>query len=267
VTPFRRQVPKLSVAFAGNQPNPDQLKIQLKRPPAKPTEEELSAIVKEVEARLLQKIPVADTEGLKGHWSREIVERFSISPERITQYEEAIPKYLRGYPQYLEGDDKYQERLARTIRLDFALVNSGCVPAEYPVILMHFPDRFVLTEKKPQPYKIPDPPKLPRNSTEEEWETDPPSSRLRLAGNYRGRNIVPTEPNVSTPTITKVERYHVRLEVRKIKPSREILLDPLWVIFPDFDSAGSFEITYSILARNCPDPFGGVLHIGIERKS
>jgi hypothetical protein len=57
----------------------------------------------------------------------------------------------------------------------------------------------------------------------------------------------------------------VRLEVGEIKPSREILLDPLWVIFPDYDSAGSFHVTYSILAANYSKPFGGVLNVIVEK--
>lgn len=265
MTLLRQQVPKLSLQFAGNHPNLDQLKIQLNRPPAKPSAEEVSAIVKDLEARLLNLIPVAESEDSEDNWICTALERFSVSPARIEKYEDAIPGYLQDYPKYLDQDHESRTMFARTIRLDIVLVNTGSAPAEDSIVLLHLPDKFVLTERKPLPNKIPVAPNFPRNSVEEEWETVPPRSTIRLAGNYRGRNIDSATSNVSTPTITKVDRYHVRVAVMTIKPSREILLDPLWVIFPDFDSASSFDFTYSILAGNSQKPFGGALNVIVEK--
>lgn len=261
---LRKQFPKLSLKFAGTSPPHDQLKVQLVRQSAPPTDGAVSHKVEEVEKSLIGAVPSADTRDFKKHIFGDAMKLVAVSPERIQEYKEAIRKYVQEYPTFLRQEYESQCRLARTVKLIFALVNSGSAPAEDSDIFLHFPDGFVLTDKEPLPYEIPDPPKPPRHMFEELQQSMLLASTIPYVSNG-ARNIAPTAPNVSTPKITHTKSYEVRVKVRRIKHTMEIQLDPMWVIFADHKSCTSFTITYSLLAANYPEAFQGELHVIIDK--
>ncbi len=262
---LRQQFPKLSLRFGGATSNSDHLRVQFPNPTARPTEKELSDTVKSVENNLLSKVPVADTRDFSKHLFGEAMKLVAVSPERIKEYKQAVTKYIQEYPKHLNKEYQFRDRLARTIRMDITFLNTGSAPAEDSDIFLHFPDGFILTDKEPPPYKIPEPPKPPRDMFEELQETMSLTSRIPRLHDYGLRNTVPTLPNVSAPKITRSRSYDVRVRVNRIKHTMEIQLDPMWVIFADYASAESFTVSYRILAANYPEAFQGDLHLIIEK--
>lgn len=74
-------------------------------------------------------------------------------------------------------------------------------------------------------------------------------------------------PNISGPSIKRVNSFEVHIHVQKIKHNLQVFLDPLFVIFDSFEGANSLTIEYRILAANIPHEVTGNLHIIIQKES
>lgn len=192
-----------------------------------------------------------------------------IPQEEIERYNKELENYIPAYTSFLSKNIDYENLKRRTVRLDITLANDGTTPAEDIDIYMHFPDGFQLVEEDELP-ESPEPPEPP---------TEPMTEMQRLANSMRYGSILsqsvlynppissPRLPqNVSSPHIKRVNSYEVHVHIQKIKHNLQVFLDPLFIIFDDFESAQSFSIEYRILAANIPHEVAGNLHIAIERE-
>jgi hypothetical protein len=262
---LRIQFPKLNIHFAGGFTDIDHKDFVLKQARPAPTELETSDRTKEVEAELLRKVPALNTPSSTKQTLGELMGIVAVSPERIKEYRDAIASYVQAYPSYVKKQYESRERLSRCLRLDLVLSNSGGAPADDSDVFLHFPDGFDLIAQEPLEIGIPEPPKPPKNMLQELQESLSYSRNFPDLSYLTPRGHTISAPNVSSLQITRTNSYDVRLAVNKIKHNMEIALDPMWVVFPAYDSAKSFSFRYEILTANFPDQFRGELHVIIQK--
>lgn len=73
-------------------------------------------------------------------------------------------------------------------------------------------------------------------------------------------------PNVTTPSIRRTNSYDVRCHVKKAKHGYRIPVAEFTAVFDSYEEAHPFQIEYTILAGNVPNPSEGKLSIVIGKK-
>lgn len=193
-----------------------------------------------------------------------------IPQEELERYNNEVEEYILAYRDFITGKLEFENQKRRTVRLDIALANDGTAPAEDIDIYLHFPDGFQLLEEG----ELPNPPEAPRSPVEPMTEIEKMANSMNRGFQiptsmlFNPPDFSPSIPsNVSAPVIKRVRSYEVHVHVQKIKHNLQEFLDPLFVIFDEYDSAKSFTIDYRILAANIPHEVTGNLHIIIQRES
>jgi hypothetical protein len=191
-----------------------------------------------------------------------------ISPEKLKDYNEALEKYYTHYEKHLLAMQEFENLQRRVARLDIVVVNEGTSPADDIDVFMHFPDGFVLASddnlpKKPSAPRAPARPKSGLELIQEHLQA--PLIPSHYLGSYEVSPKLPEFRNISHPTIRRTKSYDVELTVRGVKHAFSEEFDPMYVIFPTFEEAGSFTIDYRLHAANLPDAVLGQLHVVVER--
>jgi len=234
----------------------------------------------EIEEKIIEiknKFPKRKKEGVQDNapLPQNVIEKGSlmemmdlISQEEVGRYNNEVDEYITAYTQFMISNVEFENLKRRTFKLDIALANDGTAPAEDIDIYLHFPDGFQLLEED----ELPNPPE----------PSDPPlkpMTAMQQLNNSINRNIMPSSvyfnqpvssprlpQNVSNPNIKRVNSYDVQIHVQKLKHTLQVFLDPLFIVFDNFESANSFSVKYRILAANIPHEFTGNLHIVIEKE-
>jgi rRNA-processing protein FCF1 len=191
--------------------------------------------------------------------------------DEIERYKEDLNEYTKEMSKYYQEEHKYKELQSRIIDLKFVIINEGNQPAEGIEIFMNFPDGFEMISED----------ELPKNPKEPEKPTPPRSTMEMISNMPTISNIHKTilsdlkmpsvdelgiDPNLpSGPLIRKTNSYEVRYSLNKLKHGIQVYLKPVYIIFKSIDLAKSFEISYSILADNLPEPYNDELHIIISK--
>jgi hypothetical protein len=188
-----------------------------------------------------------------------------ISPEDAERYNKSLEEFFTAYEKYLFALNDFQSELSRTVRLEILLCNDGTCPAEDIDIFLHFPNGFSLLAEHelPKEPKAPKPPARPRTMVEQ--MADPGFGRTILGSYNLAPRIpdynVPTQRNVSHPSIRRTNSYDVDIGITRAKHGLPEPLESMYVVFDSFQDAVSFKIEYSIHAENLPEPVTGELHV------
>ena len=186
--------------------------------------------------------------------------------DEIERYEKDLDKYTEGMLKYYQEEYKFKEIQSRLIELKFVIINVGNQPAEDIEIFTNFPDGFVMFSED----------ELPKKPKEAE-KPIPPRSTIDMLSkiSYMPKTAFPnlTIPSIdnvginrnlsSGPHIRKTDSYEVNYRVDKLKHGIQKYLKPVYVLFESFDQAKPFNISYTILADNLPEPSNGNLNIVI----
>jgi hypothetical protein len=189
----------------------------------------------------------------------------------IETYNERLAAFFEIYETYLHRHRDLSEVAGRTIRLDLVLINEGTAPAEDIDVFMHFPDGLTLREDErvtsPKPLP-PSPPAqmnasllgaldvtLPDIASDVDALLQPATPS---AGNFGSSNV-------SSYTIHETNSYDVDFHVQRLKQHLLIMPDPLFITFPSYEDAASFEVAYRINAANLSDEATGRLSVVVEK--
>lgn len=182
-----------------------------------------------------------------------------LTADKISGYNMGLDSFFSDYRWYLNSYYEYKVRKSLSVEIKLFLTNDGNIPAEDLDIYLNFSDGFDLIELddyKNQPNE-PNPPSLPKTSFEE----------LASIG-YRSRIIpemkLPYISKLNKPSITKLKNLEVHFERDSIK---HLIVDPLEIlvaIYNQYSDMKSFEIDYTIIAANVPEPVMGKLNIIYE---
>ena len=188
------------------------------------------------------------------------------SPHDIANYNQSLGKFYADYRQYIVSRWEYQNAAARTIVLRLVLRNNGNWPAEDIDVMLHFPDGFELRKKDDRIYLPgqPQPPKRPKGGLA--GLIDMQRENLMVNPFMYRLPRVELPGNVSGPTIRRTSSYDVEFYVQKLKHGFSEKLDPLFLTFDSYETAGSFAINFRINAGNMPKESLGQLHVIIDKE-
>lgn len=255
---LQRRLPDLALIFP---PRGNLLRVRMK-PPVELSDAALKWRMKRIHRRhpKIDRVPSTAELGVFG---------LMAGKSAIDEYNGQLDNFYATYEEYYARLQEYLNYKRRIVRLAITLVNSGSTPAEDVDILLVFPAGFELRgegeldgppaapEPPTSPYELPE---LIRQSLEQ-FRTGVDLSRF-VTGTHLSS---PEIPNVSHPTIRKTNSYDVEVHVNSLKHRYEETLDPLYVIFPTYESAGSFSVSYGIYAANAPDKQEGKLSVILEK--
>jgi hypothetical protein len=262
--------PYLQLLFHADQGSARYQVIEVLNRPGTPDFDELV----QREAERLRPVPEEAKEGstpvgltrLHDVMSRALLQQRKSAEE----YAEECDAYLKRYRQYLLDLFNYESRVARLRSLRFAVQNSGKVPAEDIVVMIHFPDEFQFPSLRERitsgrNKKCPEPPKRPTpfRSLIPDYASlgsamhdviMPPAMRLEVGPS-----------NVSGPFIISEDSTEVRYKIQKLMHNfTQHGLDELEFFVTDEAIGHSWELKYSIHAANLPEPIEGSLLLEVR---
>ncbi len=185
------------------------------------------------------------------------------------EYEEECDAYLERYRQYLVDMYNYELYVARFRSVRFAIQNSGKVPAENIVLIIHFPDAFYFRSLEERllerPEERPKPPKRPMLF---EPLFNIPAYLSQLSPSTLSGLMPPVvdigPSNVRGPFIKPENSTEVNYEVGKVLHNFiEVGLEEVQFFLTDEAIGHSWELKYSIHAANLPEPAEGSLFLEV----
>jgi rRNA-processing protein FCF1 len=256
---LERRLPNLALVFSNGQ---NRIQIRL-RAPVRLND----AILEWRMRRIYRRFPKIDREPSA---AERAVFGLMAKPAAIAEYNGQLDDfYMKCREHYARLQDylNYKRRIAR---LEISLVNRGSTPAEDVDILLIFPSGFELcreAELTPPP-RLPEPPTSPYKipallkQSLEQLRAPVDLSNIMAGSHLR----TPEIRNVSHPTIRKTNSYDVEVNVGRLKHGYEEALDSLYVVFPSYESASGFSVTYGLYAANAPEKQEGKLFIILEKQ-
>ena len=260
ITVLENRLPVLKLKILADNEPADFIKITLNQITA-PSEDKLAEKLKVIKDELKFK-PSSNTFEI-------FTNLLSYPKDEIERYEKDLDKYIEEMLKYYKKEYQFIELQSRLIELKFVIINNGNQPAEDIDIFMNFPDGFKMFSEN----------EIPRKPKESE-KPIPPRSTIDMLSkiSYMPKTAFPnlTIPSIdnvginrnlsSGPHIRKTDSYEVNYRVDKLKHGIQKYLKPVYVLFESIDQAKPFNISYSILADNLPEPSNGNLNIVILNK-
>lgn len=192
----------------------------------------------------------------------------SITSADIDAYNQELEKYYADCEDSFQKQLDYENLLARTLKLDIWVSNTGTAPAEDLDIYMHFPDGFALfsEDEFPEAPQFPEQPSEPTSSLGKALDM----SRLNeaifsISNNIMDFNSPHLSSNVSGLDIRRTNSYDVEFHIERLKHKIHEAADTIYITFTNYDDVKSFEIYYRILVANLAEPTEGKLHVIIEK--
>lgn len=200
---------------------------------------------------------------------------FATSAPAISFFGGPIPnseyeRYNRDREVYFSEVSVYLDRLAayrtqpdRTLILELEMRNTGTVPAEDVDISIHFPNGFELyaEDDVPAAPEEPRPPVPPRNDLQRIGAAGLAGRLDMSAFSPRSSHMRPSDPF----TLRKTNSYDLTDHVTRLKHGCAHQIRRLYVVFPSYKDAKSFNIDYRLAAANLPAPAVGKVHIVVEK--
>ncbi len=266
---IEQAVPQLSLAFITNEAHEDHKKFTLRKPlPDQDLDREIDEKRKALEYSA-PSVKVRGDLGIAGKFFPNPMQKlFEPSQDEIARYHKELEDYLqKDFRDYLERTRHHAHWQARTIQLEFSMVNGGACTADDIDIFLHFRDGLELAEgsNTPAQSEPPKPPSRPRGPLDMKGLTIAPSisSIASSLSHLTGRHP-PEAPQMRGPYIEPGESYTVRYWLRRLKQGMEYELGPLWVTFPSVDSAFGFDIDYALVTPDIPGETTGQLHVIVD---
>jgi hypothetical protein len=186
------------------------------------------------------------------------------SESEIERYEKEVKEYLEKMMIYYRKLREYEIEISKSIILNFICVNKGSWPAEDISIFINFPDGFDILksfsvfEKPEKPHK----PTPPRTA----MEMMSAVANIKLPPSFN-KPIIPINfdsISYNGPFIKKTNSYEVTYHIEKIKHNMFNKLNPIYLYYNSYENIKSFQVDYTIIAGNSPEPFSGVIPIIFE---
>lgn len=186
-------------------------------------------------------------------------------PKIKEEYFKYLDDCFKEYEEYQEKRMNYENQNRGRVKLYLELTNTGTLPADDIDILLHFPDGFLLYSDR----DLIKEPKEPKPLSFVEY-----CNPLRNLMNFPrvdsllgrvGTNITSEIRNVSSPKIRRIHSYDVQIHVRRLKHNQKESLDPIYVVFDNYETAESFTIKYKIQAANVPEEIIDKLSVEIRK--
>jgi hypothetical protein len=196
---------------------------------------------------------------------RSIASLYAPTKEAIGQYNAELEEYYRRYDTWLSVQASRDNPQWRTLRLEFVLSNTGTAPAEDIDLFLHFPDGLAL-------YTEQDLPRLPPEPTPPKKPEGRFASLSPFLADLSSMSVTMPTPdisprNVSAPVIRRTDSFEVNIHVKQLKHNLMQPLGALYVVFDNYEGAGSFGIDWDMVAANLPKPPTGTLHVIIEKET
>lgn len=185
----------------------------------------------------------------------------------LDHYHKELEDYLqKEFHHYLKQTSHHTQWQARTIQLEFSMVNGGASTADDIDIFLHFPDGLELADGSSTPTQLepPEPPSRPRGRLDMTGLTIAPSIGSIASSFSHLTGSPPEAPQMRGPYIEAGESYTVRYWLKRLKQGMEHEFGPLLVTFPSVDSAFGFDIDYALVTPNVPHETTGQLHVIVD---
>jgi hypothetical protein len=190
-----------------------------------------------------------------------------LAQEQIDSYNEAMDLFYDEYDQWIIEQQEFEALIARSIKLELTISNSGTAPAEDIDVSLTFPDGFHLLGEK----EYPTPPVQPTPPKPELFSPFVPKQLFDFGKLFSGNRFRLPEgfghlhrPNVSEASIRKTNSYAVNYQIGMIKHESSEQLSPLFVVFPERETATSFNFGFRVHSRNMPKSAVGQLHVIVK---
>jgi hypothetical protein len=186
----------------------------------------------------------------------------------VEKYNKEIEEFYKEYEKFLNEKIKINNLRARTVKLQIKLKNEGNSPAERFHVILTFPRDFQVTTNQ-ELFSYPE----EINSPQLIIMADLFGETLS-AGHY-----VPNYSSLFNPNFPKVKMFWDEVNIKKkdfiytadfqnTKLSHGYSFDCpkiIYVIFPQNQTVGTFQITYKITADNLPKATEGKLNILVDK--
>ena len=185
-----------------------------------------------------------------------------IPEKEFERYSRESEAFLEACKEWLQCRAGVMDRIRRTVRLDFELVNSGTAVAEGLVITLTLPRRlrWLETLDDDEMPSEPEPPRPPR--THMEVVRDSISELYRATVPPWSAGLEPAEVPAADSWL--LEGQELRGLIDECLHHRVVELPPVYAIFGDAEEISNFAISYVINERNTPEPVDGKLLVRVS---
>lgn len=186
-----------------------------------------------------------------------------IPDSEYERYNRERKAYFEQMLDYVDRLSTYRTQPNRTLLLELELRNLGTVPGEDINIDVHFPDGFELYSEDDLPGepRKPSPPEKPMT----EWQR-------RMAGFMGNLACMPNLGNFSSIgpldpfSLRKTNSYELTDHLPQLKHGCSYAIRRLYLVFPSYEAAESFNFDFRIAAANLPEPSTGRVHMVVRKK-
>ncbi len=186
----------------------------------------------------------------------------------VEKYNKEIEEFYNEYEKFLNEKVRINNLGARTVKLQIKLKNEGNSPAERFHVVLTFPKDFQVTTNQDM-FSYPN-------------EINPPQLIIMadlFDESFSAKQCAPNYSSLFNPRLPKVEMpweevgiknkgFIYTADFQNIKLSHGYSFDcpkTIYVIFPQNQTVGTFQITYKITADNLPKATEGKLNILVDK--
>lgn len=190
-----------------------------------------------------------------------LAQMFGPTAEVWARYNADMEDFYKKHEQYLLAKNEYDALTARTLKIFLNLGNAGTAKASNIRIDLHFPISKTATLVKEKDFI--EAPKLPALPREPEGIT---SSIFTDVNSFMPslRPIVPhrlVRDVVSDPDIRPTNSFDVSFKVEALQHCGHQEIKRLYLTFPSVEAAESFQIAWSVICDEQPEPTKGSLNV------
>jgi len=268
---FRDRTPKLNVLFSSRELH-QKFKLQ---PVAPLTKKELIAAGEQIRVTRplnLSSVEKADVAVDKDDLAKQIAKMvagansaFGPSAADWARYNENLNSFYKKYEKYLLEKNAYDELCGRTLEIELVLENIGTSPASNINIALHFPisktASLVLKRDFPDEPEAPSAPSKPKGFLEN-------FANQNGIGNFNHSyfNLPVVAPragrdSVSDPSIRPTNSFDVEFNVDALQHLQQKPAKKMRLTFPSIDAAESFQISWTAISNEQPEPQTGTLDV------
>jgi rRNA-processing protein FCF1 len=189
------------------------------------------------------------------------------------RYNAEVEQFYNNYLKYLEEIQNINNTKNLILECYVELINNGTAPAEDVDIFLKLPEssRFIYLEEFPKDPIQPNPPEPPRPVVVILGEPVANGIGKLFSRRQSGSNTLLTDKSgINQPHPNRFffsdNRQQGFLKLSELKHHYSIGLPKFHILLNSFSEAKSFEINYTILPKNLPQPINGKLHIIIEKQ-
>ncbi|UEG54038.1 PIN domain-containing protein [Mucilaginibacter daejeonensis] len=254
---LKESIPKVDLFFAD--------KTRLLRVPVKSKLRPRDEIVEEKMAEIEKEHPLMIIEAYKEPTTLAeklaLLNRLELSNKTKARFNDDLTKFFQEHKLYLNKYFDFAVKRFMAVELEFAIINSGNLPAEDIDVWIHLPDGF---EAFNAPSKAPKEPKPPHRP-EHDYDTGGNNflSLINLPKFHAPRIPV---IDFDAPHIRKTNSYEVTYHCKLLKHQMTKTFDKVYLQYESFECMKNFTIDYRLNISNVPKLIEGTLNVVFEQE-